>query len=79
MVAEGVRDRVFVIGVLTEPEKLRNVTGMKFEQLGSQIGEGCKGSNIGFWQHDLLVHNIEEIRRLSGAVRDIFFNGTNNI
>jgi hypothetical protein len=79
MVAEGVRDRVFVIGVLTEPEKLRNVTGMKFEQLGSQIGEGCKGSSIGFWQHDLLVHNIEEIRRLSGAVRDIFFNGTNNI
>lgn len=79
MVAEGVRDRVFVIGVLTEPEELRNVTRMKFEQLGSQIGEGCKGSSIGFWQHDLLVHNIEEIRRLSGAVRDIFFNGTNNI
>ena len=79
LVGEGVRDRVFVIGVLTEPEKLRNATGIKFEQLGRQIAEGCKDSSIDFWQHDLLVHNIEEIRRLSGAVRDIFFNGTNII
>ena len=79
LVGEGVRDRVFVIGVLTEPEKLRNATGIKFEQLGRQIAEGCKDSSIDFWQHDLLVHNIEEIRLLSGAIRDIFFNGTNII
>ena len=79
LVSEEVIDRVFVIGVLSEPEKLRNATGMKFEQLGIQIAEGCKDSSINFWQHDLLAHNIEEIRRLSGAVRDIFFNPANNI
>ena len=78
-VPEGVRDRVFVIGVLSNPEDLKRSLNKNFEQIGSQIAEGCKDSSIDFWQHDLLVHNIEEIRRLSGAVRDIFFNGTNNI
>lgn len=78
-VPEGVRDRVFVIGVLSNPEDLKRSLSKNFEQIGSQIAEGCKDSSIDFWQHDLLVHNIEEIRRLSGAVRDIFFNGINNI
>jgi hypothetical protein len=77
-VPEGVRDRVFVIGVLSNPEDLKRSLNKNFEQIGSQIAEGCKDSSIDFWQHDLLVHNIEEIRRLSGAFRDIFFNGTNN-
>jgi len=78
-VPEGVRDRVFVIGVLSNPEDLKRSLNKNFEQIGSQIAEGCKDSNIDFWQHDLLIHNIEEIRRISGAFRDIFFNGTNNI
>ena len=30
-VPEEVRDRVFVVGVLNEPENLRNSTGMRFE------------------------------------------------
>ena len=78
-VPEGVKDRVFVIGVLSNPEDLKRSLNKNFEQIGSQIAEGCKDSSIDFWQHTLLVHNIEEIRRLSGAFRDIFFNGTNNI
>jgi hypothetical protein len=73
-IPEEVRDRVFVVGVLNEPENLRNSTGMKFEQLGCQIAEGCKDSSIDFWERqELLAHNVDEIRRLSEAVRDLFF------
>jgi hypothetical protein len=73
-IPEEVRDRVFVVGVLNEPENLKNSTGMKFEQLGLQIAEGCKDSNIDFWERqELLAHNVDEIRRLSKAVRNLFF------
>lgn len=73
-VPEEVRDRVFVVGVLNEPENLRNSTGMRFEQLGRQIAGGCKDSSIDFWERqELLAHNVDEIRRLSEAVRDLFF------
>lgn len=47
---------------------------MKFEQLGRQIAEGCKDFSIDFWERqELLAHNVDEIRRLSEAVRDLFF------
>jgi hypothetical protein len=73
-VPEGVRDRVFVVGVLNEPEDLKESTGMKFEELGRQIAGGCKDSSIDFWKgQELLAHNVDEIRRLSGAIRDLFF------
>jgi hypothetical protein len=73
-IPEEVRDRVFVVGVLNEPENLKNSTGMKFEQLGLQIAEGCKDSNIDFWERqEPLAHNVDEIRRLSKAVRNLFF------
>jgi hypothetical protein len=73
-IPEEVRDRVFVVGVLNEPVNLKNSTGMKFEQLGLQIAEGCKDSNIDFWERqELLAHNVDEIRRLSKAVRNLFF------
>jgi hypothetical protein len=79
-VPEEVRDRVLVVAVLNEPENLRNSTGMKSEQLGRKIPGGCKDSNIDFRQkQELLAHNADEIRRLPEAVRDLFFNGANNI
>ena len=73
-IPEEVRDRVFVVGVLNEPEDLKDSTGMKFEELGRQIAGGCKDSSIDFWKgQELLAHNVDEIRRLSEAVRDLFF------
>ena len=78
-VPEGVRDRVFVIGVLSNPEELKRSININFERIGTQIAKGCKESNTDFWQHQLLAHNLEVIRRLSRAVRDIFFNPANNI
>ncbi len=72
LISDDVKDRVFVIGVLSEPEKLKSAN-QKYEQIGGLIADGCKANNSDFWQQELLVHNLEEVRRLSEAVHDLFF------
>lgn len=73
-VPDGLRDRVFIIGVFSEPEQLRRSTKKSYEQIGRMMAKGCKENNTDFWQKEtLLAHNLEEIRRLSEAVHDLFF------
>lgn len=73
LISDEVKDRVFVIGVLSEPEELKSAS-QKYEQIGGLIAEGCKADNTDFWQQEsLLVHNLDEVRRLSKVVRDLFF------
>jgi hypothetical protein len=71
-ISDDIKDRVFVIGVLTEPEELKSAN-QKYEQIGGLIADGCKDNNSDFWQHKLLVHNLEDVRRLSEAFHDLFF------
>ncbi len=76
---EEVRDRVFVIGALTDPESLKRATGLRFEELGGKIAEGCIELNDVFWrQQELLSHNLQEVCRLSGSVRELFFTRADN-
>lgn len=76
-ISDEVKDRVFVIGVLSEPEELKSAN-QKYEQMGKRIADGCKDNNSDFWQHELLVHNLEEVQRLSEVVHDFFFPGSKN-
>ena len=69
-----VRDRVFIIGVFSEPEALKRSTKKKGEEIGQLVAAGCKAKNSDIWEQEpLLIHNLEEIQRLSQAVRDLFF------
>ena len=76
-ISDDVKDRVFVIGVLSEPEELKSAN-QKYERIGGLIADGCKDNNSEFWQHELLVHNLEEVQRLSEAFHDLFFPGSKN-
>jgi hypothetical protein len=69
-----VKDRVFVIGILSEPERLKSSINQKYEDIGRLVAEGCREKSTDFWeQQELLAHNLDEVQRLSKAVRNFFF------
>jgi hypothetical protein len=72
LISDDIKDRVFVIGVWTEPEELKSAN-QNYEQIGGRIADGCKDNNSDFWQHELLLHNLDEVKRLSEAFHDLFF------
>jgi hypothetical protein len=77
---KAVRDRIFIIGALSEPESLRDDTGLSYEGLGRQMAKSCSESNFDFWQRQkLLRHNMQEVGRLSESVSKLFFTRENNI
>ncbi len=62
-------DRVFVLGVASEPEALRAATGNSFEQIGEGLAEGCVGrSEENLWTHELLRHNEAELTRMEAEI-----------
>lgn len=65
----GLRDRVFVIGVLSEPEKLKE--GRSYEEIGHELAENCTTNQYTAWGHPLLSHNAAELSRLRSSVRPI--------
>lgn len=64
--------RVFVLGVLTEPEALRRELG-SYETIGADMANDCRGGGKTTWSHDLLRHNAGELERLCGHLRLILF------
>ena len=65
-------DRVFVLGVLTEPERLRADLG-SYETIGKAMAQDCREATDTTWGHDLLRHNAGEIGRLRERVRPFLF------
>jgi len=66
-------DRVFVLGVWTEPEILRADLGRSYEQIGREMAEDCRVGRDMIWGHELLRHNASELARLRQHVRPILF------
>lgn len=73
-VPRELHDRVFALGVLSEPEDLRTALGTSFEGLGELIAGNCYDDTTEVWGHDLLKHNKPEIDRLTSSVRQFLFN-----
>jgi hypothetical protein len=68
------RDRVFVIGSLTDPQDLARSFKKSFEEIGRDIADQCAdGTTQSLWDHDLLEHNQTEVERLSKNVRPFLF------
>ena len=65
-------DRVFVLGVWSEPEKLKPTLG-SYETIGSAMAKDCCEGTDTIWRHDLLRHNASEIDRLREHVQPILF------
>lgn len=72
-IPEDIKNRVFVLGVRSEPENLRNATGKKFEAIGAALAKDCAENKQDFWMHDLLKHNEPELHRLIEDVRPFLF------
>jgi hypothetical protein len=71
-----VANRVFVLGVRTEPENLRSALGHRsFQKIGMTLAQDCREETETpkGWGHELLQHNREELDRLRLQVRHILF------
>lgn len=68
-------DRVFVLGVWSEPEQLKRKTKKSFERIGDSLAEECPDNRNELWEDDLLKHNRKELDRLVSSVRPFLFRG----
>lgn len=71
-VPDGLRDRVFVLSTLSEPEDLRPRLG-SFESIGQKLARDCRENTSAAWSDILLLHNGPELERLRDRVRPILF------
>jgi hypothetical protein len=66
------KDRVFILGALNEPEDLRRELGT-FEDIGLAMAQDCREGTDTVWGHRLSRHNAGEINRLKVHARPILF------
>jgi hypothetical protein len=71
-VPERLRDRVFILRVLSEPEKLPSSLGSP-ETIGKAMAKDCRDGTDEIWGQPLLRNNAGEISRLRQHVRPILF------
>jgi len=67
------KDRVFVLGTLSEPERLRAELGEKLEPIGQRLAEDCRTGANETWGHRLLLHNAPELERFRTASGNLLF------
>jgi hypothetical protein len=74
-IPERLSDRVFILGVFTEPEDLKVKLG-SYEEIGLALAKDCREETDMTWGHELLRHNAGELERLREHVRPILFSGS---
>jgi hypothetical protein len=68
MIPDDLTDRVFVLGVWSEPGALKREGRGTYETIGKTMAQECRSRTDEIWKHDLLQHNESELRRLRQAV-----------
>jgi hypothetical protein len=72
-IPNDLRDRVFILGCLSDPESLKRAGLGKLEEIGLALANDCRKDTYELWGHDLLRHNAPELARLRQQVRPIIF------
>lgn len=72
-VPDDLADRVFVLGVLTEPEALKKAKLGSYETIGLKLAKDCREGAEETWSHNLLRRNAGELNRLRQRVRPFLF------
>lgn len=72
-IPEHLSERVFILGVLSQPEALRTAIPDSYEAIGLRMAKDCREQTYTIWGHDLLRHNATELDRLAKCVRPILF------
>ncbi|MHC5676987.1 hypothetical protein [Nostoc sp.] len=73
-IPDDLKNRVFVLGVLSEPERLRRDINKDFEKIGEALAKDCSDNTNEFWGQHLLKHNITELDRMISSVKPFLFN-----
>ncbi len=72
-IPDDLRDRVFVLGVRSEPEDLKRGRPGSYEDIGRALARECRDGSRVLWSHDLLKHNTAEIDRMNPFIHSILF------
>lgn len=72
-IPSNLQDRVFILGVWSEPEALRQTNLGSWETIGLAMAQDCRDDTETIWGHSLLQHNATELERLRQSVRPILF------
>lgn len=73
-IPNNLKQRVFIIGVESDPESLRRNLKMDFEKTGEALAKDCSDNTNILWGHDLLKHNRTELNRMISSVKPYLFN-----
>jgi hypothetical protein len=73
-IPDDLQARVFVLGVLSEPENLRTDSKKTFEEIGEALAKDCSDNTNELWGHNLLKHNQRELDRMASSVKPFLFN-----
>lgn len=72
-IPENLRNRVFIIGIWSDPEALRRNTKKSFETIGETLANNCADNTHDLWGHELLRHNTSELERMRNSMREYEF------
>lgn len=72
-IPDDLKARVFVLGVLSEPENLKRESKKTFEEIGEALAKDCSDNKNELWGHNLLKHNKPELDRMATLVRPFLF------
>jgi len=67
-VPADLKNRVFVLGSLTNPEELKRAQLGNYEEIGSRLAQDCRARTNLVWSHELLEHNASELDRLRETI-----------
>lgn len=73
-IPQDVKDRVYVLGALTEAETLKREAGKKFGPLGQALAQACNENDDSLWMLGQLQHNAAELQRLKTRVKPFLFS-----
>ena len=73
-IPDGLKERVFVVGVKETPEVLRQRFGKSYEQIGLDLADECYSGSETLWSDDHLRHNNPDFTRLFTPVKPLMFN-----
>jgi hypothetical protein len=72
-IPSDLQDRVFVLGVWSNPEKLKSHVKGGFEAIGKNLAQDCVDGTNTTWGHALLAHNQTELNRMKDLVNPFLF------
>jgi len=72
-IPSDLEDRVFILGVFSEPERLKSDIKRNFEQIGEALATDCSDNTDELWGHNLLRCNKTELDRMILAVKPHVF------